>query len=414
MAYIGVDKYGRKATGLSFDNRIQEKGEDRIGKYLGGKGLERRSQYKGVTSDHRKINKSGKGWTEGIGNLPGMGELQGTGWISGDATLGQGSELKTVNNPEGDVYWNQAKFRKNYYDPYVKEAMGDPVNTLGGLQYGGGGQIKEGSNFSQVNYLDPNNNQTVTGYMAHEEGGDLQGDIESLSDTMKAATKDFEAISDTLKWEEGGEVYDKAKEALDTVELDARRSRDALQGNKPEAYEQARAQQARSGMSYSAPASQAETNVTTKVAETSEDVSQNVINAKKAFEGEKEKSLDDLEIAEGLYDDSKKEYYTGMKGFGGQQLGMSGELNKIDNILQLLSGAHAGMGKVAADLGQKASVKDKHAMTQAGMFKDDVNTPVVQAYREWMYSSDASSPQSFSRNMQAAMSTARSNVGDNS
>ena len=381
-------------------------GEDDVAKMLGGKGWEMRDKHKGITSyDHGSPR--GEGWTTGIGSAKGMGSLQDGGWISpGNTVMGPGYELQTVQNPEGDVYWGEQEFRDKYYDPYMQEAVINPIQSLGGPAYGSG-TIQGGSEFQEISYRDPSLEEDVTGFIAAPEGTTPQDDITNLTDALGRAQGDYDEMVEALTWEEGHDVYDLAKETLDDAELNARLERERVTGDKPQQYETARALQARSGMAYSGPAKGIEGDITEAGEGSLEGASRAVATAKGDFDLEQEATERALDDATGVWEDAQREYYDELKAMA--TTASTEAIGTVEGLITGLEGAHGAMGQHPKDLAGIASVDMTGAMSGRGMWTEGINTPGIKEMREWMV--NPSGPKAFAQQMQQVMQASYASVG---
>ena len=178
---------------------------------------------------------------------------------------------------------------------------------------------------------------------------------------------------------------------------------------KPEQYESARAVQARSGMAYSAPATSAETSLQDESSAAMDDPAQTIRKARESFSKAEKDAEEMLEIATGDYESAQQEYYTGMMSIGGDAMGGGSAYSNVENILSSLEQAHTGMGAGPKALGGVASKDRKNAITDAGMYREGMETPGISQMRNWMESSTG--PRAFAAQMKSVMQGAYYDVG---
>lgn len=403
-------------TGLTTTSAGKDYGEsggDDISEMLGGKGMEMQKKHRGITSP----SWGKEGWISGLEGKKGMGQLHGGGWISQPGkSIGEGYTLQQVTNPRNDAYWSESMFRDKYYDPYLKEAILGPLSSMGGPQWGGAGgyQVSStaapGTDFKEITYQDPTSGDDITGIVASPAGETFDIQTSQLTGALDTAREDYEDLVDRLTWEEGHEVFDKAKESLDEAELQARISRSDAMVGKPEDYEAVRAVQAKSGMAYSAPAESVEAGFRDESISEMESPAQTVAKARKDFADEKIKSEETLDQALGLYEDAQRDYYAGMAELAGTRVEGGSAFDNVWNAVEGLQMAHTGMGEYPIALAKIASVDRTGAMRSAGLWEEGQETPGIKQMKQWMLSSTG--PKKFAEQMQSVMQAAYHNVGE--
>ena len=383
---------------------------DKVGEMLGGKGLEMREEHRGITSPKKQ---GGKRWIKGGGGGARMDRLQGSGWITPlGSNVGTDYQLTSVINPINDAYWSADQFRSRYYDPYVQEAITEPVQSLGGPQAGGG--IAAGSEFEFLDFTDPITGESYSGYLATGEGGTAQGDLLELERTLESAQEAYDTALADLTWEEGGLMYDESKEALDKALLQSRVDRQQIVGSKVPAYEQARAAEARTGMDYSAPARQA----VTEVGEAGEgalgDITRRDLEARSEFKKAEEKAKKELELAKGIYEDEQADYYTGISQIAGAGIQTGGIIQSLMDMTGQsgIIGAHQAMGEHPKKMAKDTSKHRTGALADAGFYREGPQSiPAVASFRHWL-NQDESGPRAFGNRLQASMTAAIANIGE--
>ena len=378
---------------------------------VGGEGWEMDEDHRGITSP---TNADGMAWLRGLGGGSGMGNLRGEGWIQPEGSgIMPGYMLQTVKNPAHDVYWEEKYFRDKYYTPYKREAITEPVWSLGGPQEGG--EVATGSEFAEGSYVDPVTGQEVSGLFATGGGPDPAVDITNLTTTFELAQKAYDDLIKQYTWEEGHDEYDIATEQLEEAELDARLARQDIEGDKPEAYETAAAAEAKTGMAYSGPAATATAAVT--------DAAQTALGAQSRKMREAQAEYDEAEAfaeeaiygsggAEEVWKAEQESYYGDMSNLAseyGRKTG--GPIQQLNNLIMGLVGAHKGMGEHPKKMAADASHDKKYAMADAGMWQEEAgNIPATKAFLDWL--DMPGGPADFATVMQDVMAQAMQDVPD--
>ena len=390
---------------------LVQRNQDDVSRLLGGDPHQTWGEYKdtrrGITSPNIGTPK-GETWYSPAN----MGQLQGPGWINEPTGTTIPKGPGAIHRIADDYYGNEEMFRRDWYTPYFDRFVGGAAAGMGGQPGAYGSPEQTGSEFVTAEYIDPSNivvgqdlPETTKGYLPRIAGEDPMFTLGPALDALAGeggAKQTYEEEIDRLTWEEGHEMYDEAKAALDMARLDIARGRKDISDAKLPAYEQAQAAEAKTGMAYSAPAAQYGDVVAEESAKGMSEFSGQEQEAQDLFEGVRVQAEKDLDEAKGVYDRAVTDYETALGSYAGKSVGAA------DNVLGMLEGllaAHQGMGTITKNLGKDYSKDYTTALLDRGMFREDLFGTDPQWGNLTAFAGPGGEVQTFARGMEDAART---------